>query len=187
MRAGGSMMAKKSVLGTAVVMGALVTLVGLPGGTALAETGVRVPCSGPGGGAAGLVAAINAANAAGGGTIALAPGCTYTLTAAGSSGPLGANGLPIITTRITIAGAHATIARSGSQQFRILEVDGPGGNLSLTGLTITGGNANQPGGGVFNNAGTLTLNSSAVTGNTTSEDAGGILNKAGTAVLNASR
>jgi hypothetical protein len=34
------------------------------------------------GGAAGLVAAIKAANAAGGGAISLAPRCTYTLTAA---------------------------------------------------------------------------------------------------------
>src|SRR6266700_2713767 len=183
----GSMNTRKSVLSAAVVMGALVAIAGLPAGTALAQTGINVPCSGPGGGAAGLAAAINAANAAGGGAISLAPGCTYTLTAAGSSGPLGANGLPIVRTRITIAGAHAIIARSSSQQFRILEVDGPGGNLSLTGLTITGGDANEPGGGVFNNAGTLTLNSSAVTGNTTSADAGGILNKAGTAVLNASR
>jgi len=181
------MNAKKSVLGVAVVLGALVALAGLPAGTALAGTGVRVPCSGPGGGAAGLVAAINAANAAGGGAISLAPRCTYTLTAAGSSGPRGANGLPVVTTRITIAGAHSTIARSSSQQFRILEVDGPGGNLAASGLTITGGDAAEPGGGVFNNAGTLTLNFSAVTGNTTSADAGGILNLAGTAVLNASR
>src|SRR5690348_17563366 len=178
---------RKSVLSAAVVMGALVAFAGLPAGTALAGTGINVPCSGPGGGAAGLVAAINAANAAGGGAISLAPGCTYTLTAAASSGQLGANGLPRITTRITIAGAHATITRSSSQQFRILEVDGPGGNLSASALTITGGDASQPGGGVFNNAGTLTLNSSAVTRNTTLADAGGILNKAGTAVLNASR
>src|SRR6266516_6245761 len=183
----GSMNTRKSVLGAAVVMGALVAFAGLPAGTARAQTGINVPCSGPGGGAAGLAAAINAANAAGGGAISLAPACTYTLTAAGSSGPLGPHGLPIVTTRITIAGAHATITRSSSQQFRILEVDGPGGNVSASGLTITGGNASQPGGGVFNNAGTLTLNSSAVTGNTTSADAGGILNRAGTAVLNASR
>src|SRR5215467_13950428 len=168
-------------------MGALVAFAGLPASVALAGTDTTVPCFGPGGGAAGLVAAINAANATGGGAISLAPGCTYTLTAAGSSGPLGPNGLPKVTTPITIAGAQSTITRSSSQQFRILEVDGPGGNLSASALTITGGNANQPGGGVFNNAGTLTLNSSAVTGNSTSEDAGGILNKAGTAVLNASR
>jgi hypothetical protein len=181
------MNARKSVLGAAVATGALVAFAGLPAGMALAGTGARVPCSGPGGGGAGLVAAINAANAAGGGAIALAPGCAYTLTAAASSGPLGANGLPVVTAPITIAGAHSTITRSSGQQFRILEVDGPGGNLSLTGLTITGGDAAGPGGGVFNNAGTLTLNFSAVTGNTTEADAGGILNRAGTAVLNASR
>ena len=178
---------RKSALSAAVVMGALVAFVGLPAGMAWAGTGINVPCSGPGGGTAGLVAAINAANAAGGGTISLAPRCTYTLTAAASSGKMGPNGLPIITTRITIAGAHSTIARSSSDKFRILEVDGPGGNLAASALTITGGNSDQPGGGVFNNAGTLTLNSSAVTGNTTSADAGGILNRAGTAVLNGSR
>lgn len=181
------MNSRKSVLSAAVVMGALVALAGLPAGTALAGTGNKVPCSGPGGGAAGLVDAINAANAAGGGTITLAPGCTYTLTTAGSSGKLGHNGLPIITTRIMIVGAHATIAGSSSQKFRILEVDGPGGNLSLNGLTITGGNADGPGGGIFNDAGTLSLNASVVTGNKTEADAGGILNRAGTAVLNASR
>src|SRR5436190_14750894 len=179
---------RKSVLSAAVVMGGLVAFAGLPAGAARAGTGINVPCSGPGGGAAGLAAAINAANAAGGGTISLAPKCTYTLTAAGSSGPLGPNGLPRVTTPITIAGSNSTITRSSSsQQFRVLEVDGPGGNLSASALTISGGNADQPGGGVFNNAGTLTLNSSAVTGNTTSADAGGILNRAGTAVLNASR
>src|SRR2546430_7346925 len=144
---------RKSVLSAAVVMGALAAFAGLPAGTALAQTGINVPCSGPGGGAAGLAAAITAANAAGGGTIALAPGCTYTLTAAGSSGPLGPNGLPIVTKRITIAGAHATITRSSSQQFRILEVDGPGGNLSASGLTITGGDAHPPSGGGVHNAG----------------------------------
>jgi hypothetical protein len=162
---GGSMNARKSALSAVVVAGALVAFAGLPAGVALAGTGSKVPCSGPGGGAAGLVAAINAANAAGGGAISLAPGCTYALAAADNSGPLGANGLPVVTSRITIAGAHSTIARSSSQQFRIVEVDGPGGNLAASGLTITGGDTGGPGGGVFNNAGTLRLNASVVTGN----------------------
>lgn len=135
------------MLGAAAVMGAVVAFAGLPAGMALAGTGVRVPCSGPGGGAAGLVAAVNAANAAGGGAIALAPGCTYTLTAADNSGPLGPNGLPVVTTPIIIAGAHSTIARSKAQPFRILEVDGPGGNLAASGLTITGGDTPGPAAG----------------------------------------
>jgi hypothetical protein len=51
----------------------------------------------------------------------------------------GGNGLPVITTPITIAGADATIARSSAQPFRIFEVDGPGDSLSVSALTITGG------------------------------------------------
>ena len=158
---------RKSVLNAAVAAGAVVAFAGLPAGMALAGTSVNVPCSGPGGGAAGLVAAIKAANAAGGGAISLAPRCTYTLTAADNNS-FGGNGLPVITTPITIAGAHATIARSSAQntpRFRILEVDGPGGSLAASALTITGGNVGGPGGGVFNNAGTLRLNASVVSGN----------------------
>ena len=158
------MNARKSLLSAAVVAGAVVAFAGLPAGLAVAGTSVRVPCSGPGGGAAGLVAAINAAKAAGGGSISLAPRCTYTLTTANNSS-FGGNGLPVITTPITIAGAHATIARSSAQLFRIFEVDGPGGSLSASALTITGGDTGGPGGGIFNNAGTLRLNASAVTGN----------------------
>ncbi len=149
-----------------------------------------------GGGAAGLIAAINTANAAGGGTITLAPKCTYTLTTANNDS-FGGNGLPVITTRITIAGAHSTIARSSTEQFRILEVDGPGGNLTLSALTITGGDVGGPGGGMFNNAGTLRLNASVVTGNASEggmmSAGGGIASgtigtgPVGTLVLNASQ
>jgi hypothetical protein len=56
---------------------------------------------GPARGPAGLIAAISAANAGGGTTINLAAGCTYQLTAADNTNPmLGANGLPVITSRI---------------------------------------------------------------------------------------
>ena len=158
------MNARKSLLSAAVAVGAVVAFAGLPAGMALAGTSVSVPCSGPGGGAAGLVDAINAANAAGGGAISLAPRCTYTLTTADNSS-FGGNGLPVITTPITIAGSKATIARSSAQPFRVLEVDGPGGSLAATALTITGGDTGGPGGGIFNNAGTLRLNASVVTGN----------------------
>jgi len=160
--------ARKSLLSAAVVVGSVVAFAGLPASVALAGTSVSVPCSGPGGGAAGLVAAINAANTAGGGTISLAPRCTYTLTAA-DNGSFGGNGLPVIITPITIAGSNATIARSsaaGTDPFRIFEVDGaPGGSLAATALTITGGDTAGPGGGIFNNEGTVRLNASAVTGN----------------------
>jgi hypothetical protein len=187
---------RKSMLSATVVLGALVAFAGLPAGVALAGTGINVPCSGPGGGAAGLVAAINAANAARGGTISLAPRCTYTLTAADNNS-FGGNGLPVITAPIIIAGAHATIARHSAQHFRIFEVDGPGGSLAASALTITGGDVGGPGGGVFNNAGTLRLNASVVSGNASEggmmSAGGGIASgtigngPAGTLVLNASQ
>jgi hypothetical protein len=188
------MKARKSLLSAAVVTGALVAFAGLPASAALAGTSASVPCSGPGEGAAGLIAAINAANAAGGGSISLAPRCVYTLTTANNSS-FGGNGLPVITTPITIAGANATIARSSAQPFRIFEVDGPGGSLAASALTITGGDVGGPGGGIFNNAGTLRLNASTVTGNASEggemSAGGGIASgttgngPAGTLVLNA--
>src|ERR1700681_402941 len=49
------------------------------------DQAVDVPCSGSEGGAAGLIAAINSANAGGGGTINLARGCTYQLTVANNT------------------------------------------------------------------------------------------------------
>ncbi len=137
-------------------------------------TPITVPCSGPGGGTAGLIAAINVANASGGGTINLAPGCTYDIAAPNNTVPMtGANGLPIITTPITVNGSSTTIAVTGSN-FRIFEVDGPGGNLALNGLTLTGGNGVFAGGGILNSEGAVTLNSSRVIDNNAHMGGGGI-------------
>ena len=112
--------------------GAALLLIGLlAAAPAQAAAAGSVPCS-PGA----LVAAIAAANAAGGGTVNLASGCTYKLTSADN----GENGLPVVTTRIGVNGNGATIAGNNSD-FRIFEVDGPGGNLSLQNVTITGGSA----------------------------------------------
>ena len=151
----------------------------LGGASAGASVSSNVPCSGASGGAAGLVAAINAANAGGGGTINLAPGCTYSLTSANNM-TAGANGLPVITSPITINGSGTTIAGNNSN-FRIILIAGAaGGRLTLNGITVTGGNASgqQPpasfGGGIFNFAGTLTLNQSVVTGNMAAGAGGGI-------------
>ena len=66
-----------------------------------------------------LIAAISAANSSGGARINLAPWCTYHLTAANNTDPmLGATGLPVITSRITLNGFHTTIAGNNST-FRI--------------------------------------------------------------------
>jgi hypothetical protein len=122
-----------------------------------------------------LVKAITAANAAGGDTLALIPGCTYTLTTAHGSGPAGPVGLPPITTPITLLGLGTTITRDpGAPAFRILQVEGAAnvpdtdGRLAMTGVTISAGiaAAPYPGGGITNLGGTVSAVSSSITGNT---------------------
>ncbi len=133
------------IAATALIPGALAF------GPSLASAGapvtISVPCGGPSGGPVGLVAAISSADGSGGGTITLAPGCTYTFTsgAFSSSPATGNDALPVITTTIIIAGRNATIAGNNTD-FRILEVDGPSGNLTLNNLNVTGGNSPVAGG-----------------------------------------
>jgi hypothetical protein len=112
-----------------------------------------------------LIAAINEANANGeANTIRLAAG-TYTLTEAdnGDNGDNGnsrfaANGLPVITSPLTIMGRGAdntSIERdAGAPGFRILDVAATG-SLTLTRLTLRGGTSSNGGG--IRNQGTLTL------------------------------
>lgn len=112
----------------------------------------------------GLIAAINTANAsAGADTINLAPSGTYTLIAEDNSG----NGLPIITSQITINGSGATIQRSSdarTSDFRIFYIEGPNGDLTLNGATIKNGRGSS-GAGLLNVSGKLLLMNSTVTGN----------------------
>jgi hypothetical protein len=141
-----------------------VTALGL-GSAGFAAVQTNVPCSAK---AAGLVAAINAANSGGGGTINLAAGCDYSLTTPDN----GENGLPVVTSVIAVNGNGATIDGTGS--VRILEVDGPGGSLSLQNVTLTGGSADF-GGAIANVGGSVSLNHSQVTGNTATQVGGGIV------------
>jgi hypothetical protein len=99
------------------------------------------------------------ANAVGGETLTLPHRCTYRLTSAFN----GDDGLPLISTNVTINGRGSRIVRtSTAPPFRIFEVVA-GGTLTLRSLTIAGGRApdgsNGPGedGGGILNAGTLTL------------------------------
>ncbi|MCA1686329.1 MAG: hypothetical protein LC745_10200, partial [Planctomycetia bacterium] len=121
-----------------------------------------------------LIADINAANAAGGSnTITLAPGKTFTLTAADNTNVLGygdANGLPVIAANdnLTIVGNGDTIERSTATEtpwFRLFEV-ASGASLSLAGLTLQGGRAGDRwGGGAIYSQGSLRLNSVVVQDN----------------------
>ncbi len=140
------------------------------------------------GGSCTLIDAITAANtdtatggcAAGSGadTITL-PGGAITLTSVNA----GDNGLPFITSTITIAGNGTTIARDGSApEFRILQVE-PGGDLTLNNTTISGGDISFNNGGGLSNGGMLTLNNSTVSGNSANNRGGGIYNR-GTLTLN---
>jgi predicted outer membrane repeat protein len=152
----------KFALGSSV---GLVVLMAAPMAASAAPAGINVPCTDQ----AALVGAINAANTAGGGTINLTRGCHYLLGPADNLG--NGNGLPVVTTRITVNGNGATI--DGTKSVRVLEVDGPAGNLSLQNVTITGGSADI-GGGIENLGGTVTLNHTQVTGNTATQAGGGI-------------
>ncbi|MET8323945.1 right-handed parallel beta-helix repeat-containing protein [Micromonospora sp. NPDC005189] len=81
-----------------------------------------------------LIQAITFANNKDGAVLELAKGCTYTLTRNQDG-----NGLPVITQPITLKGEHTTIGRDATADyFRILNV-GPGGHLTLKGLSIKGG------------------------------------------------
>jgi hypothetical protein len=102
------------------------------GGSSGADSGV-IPCD-----STALVNAIDEANAHGGATLNLTPGCTYTLTELNNDD----NGLPLITSPITINGNRATIVAShaeGVPFMRLFEVPSAEGRLRLNNLTVTGG------------------------------------------------
>ncbi len=98
---------------------------------------------------AGLNAAITAANTSGIPTrILLAPGCAYTLTTPAPGGGLrGPNGLAAVTGDVTLVGHVTTIQRamSAKTQFRIAAVSGPSGELTIRGVTLSGGIAHGGG------------------------------------------
>jgi hypothetical protein len=133
-----------------------------------------------------LIDAITAANndgfaggcAAGSGadTIVLPPNSIHTLTEVNNT-PGEPNGLPTITSTITIEGNGSTITRDpGAPEFRILEVRS-GGNLTLQQTTVSGGRTIQfqDGGGMAND-GVLSLVNSNVINNYSPRGGGGLHN-----------
>jgi len=144
-----------------------------------------------------LIDAINAANdeAANPGPdiINLAEGGGYTLTAVIDETD-GANGLPSITSEITLNGNGATIERSAAEDmsdFRILHVSEEG-ELTLDSITVSNGSVASDSGGIFNarsggifNAGAMMISNSSITGNT-AEDIGGIGNIGAMTISNSS-
>ena len=138
--------------------------------------------------AASLIAAINNANAdPAPDTITLTGDVTLTAADNGDTGP---NGLPVITSVITLEGAGHTLARDATAPaFRLLAVKSTG-DLTLNTLTLSNGynsssgsgSGSINGGGIFNQ-GRLTINNSPVSGNRVRVSGGGLYNK-GTLTLN---
>ncbi len=158
---------------------------------------VEVDCNVPD-----LIAAINNANAnPAPSTLNLDPGCIYTLTAVdntatssfgGSTFDYGDNGLPQITTPITINGNNATIIRgSSAPNFRIFFITDTG-SLTINDLTLENGFADPslPGGGgsafpgsggaIYNAGSYLEVNSSTLQANEAGVDGGAIFAIGGT-------
>lgn len=127
-----------------------------------------------------LRAALDAANAAGGGVIRLARGSVHTLTAVSAvNGLEGGSGLPSVTAEVTIEGNGAIVERSpapGTPPFRVFHIAHQG-RLTLRDLTVRYGATEgyTDGGGLWN-TGTLVLERVTVTGNTAGDDGGGIRN-----------
>ncbi|MBL8130571.1 MAG: hypothetical protein JNL42_01830 [Anaerolineae bacterium] len=131
------------------------------------------------GDAAGLIFAIDCANASPSDEIiTLATNGNYTLVSINNSGLLtiggndysSQNGLPIVrpastSGALTIDGAGATLIRSAAApDFRFFQVD-PGGNLTLTNLTLSGGRGAIYGGAIASSGGMITLQNSTLTDN----------------------
>jgi hypothetical protein len=125
-----------------------------------------------------LIDAINTANTNGTtNTIHLAAG-TYTLRAVNNDIFFDPNGLPVITSLLTITGqgAETTIIERDAHApaFRLLQV-ATTGSLTLKRLTLRSGRALFDGGGIYNH-GTLLISHSTITNNE-GDSGGGIYNQ----------
>ncbi|MCP4358984.1 MAG: DUF11 domain-containing protein [Chloroflexi bacterium] len=113
-------------------------------------------CPGGIGSTAAIIKALEDANAnPDASTISLAANCVYTVTVAYA----GYNGLPPVTTPITIEGNGSTIVRASASDFRLFEVSATG-DLTLENITLQNGRANT--GGAIYGQGTLTVQDSTI-------------------------
>ncbi len=97
------------------------------------------------------------------------PGRTVTLTQVDNTGDYGPNGLPVITTEITISGPGTIRRDPNAPDFRMLEA-GLSGALTLEHITVRGGvdppQSGAIGGSIFGHqCQSLTIHNSTITGN----------------------
>ena len=134
-----------------------------------------------------LIEAINTANSRDGDDIInLEPG-TYILTQKMSEWS-GANGLPLITSNITIIGSSnlddtiINVSENGYGDMRVFTIC-RGATVSLQGLSITGGGPDS--GGAIRNDATLFITDCVISGNVAKDGSGGgIYNARGTLIMN---
>ena len=125
-----------------------------------------------------LVDAVTAANTdlaaggcpAGAGADTIELQTNVTLTAINTAGAGGANGLPTVTSDITVNGNGYTIDRVSNDAFRFFQVN-PNASLTLNDVTLSGGQTGT-GGALRNNGGSLTLINTTVSGNVANQGGG---------------
>jgi hypothetical protein len=152
---------------TVIALASAALTAALPASTAGAAPAVQIPCF-----TGALVTAINNANSSGA-TIVLPANCSYDITTPATA----ADGLPVITGRVSLVGARNTaIRRRAAALFRIFDV-APGGTLTLKDISVEDGNTAGLGGGI-QNAGTIILDQISLTHNNAG-NGGAVANNAG--------
>jgi predicted outer membrane repeat protein len=137
-----------------------------------------VPCD-----STALIDAMVAARATAGGTLTLASGCNYELTAPWGTIDGIDDGLPPVRGELTVHGAGATIARrtdDGTPEFRLLRVL-PRSTVDIDHVTLTGGATPGDGGAILGD-GEVRLSGSTIRGNRARN--GGGIQLMGPSVLN---
>ncbi|MFF7970303.1 hypothetical protein [Streptomyces sp. NPDC007905] len=132
---GSTMRPSSAVVGAALTAAALAAGVSVPAAAATSQR--YVSCS-----ETALKNAVRDLNQAGGGRLRLARNCVFTLTTPDNSATGTGNGLPVITSRITVEGNGSTIRRStrqGTPDFRIFQIDSPVTSRSATSPFATAG------------------------------------------------
>ncbi len=129
--------------------------------------------------------------AAGSGADTISLQTNVTLTAVNNT-TSGYNGLPVVSSDITIQGNGNTISRQASSPtFRIMFV-GSGGNLTLNNATVSGGVAagaagiSRYGGGIRVSNGTLSVHNSTISGNSATNRGGAMFVNLGTVTVGSS-
>jgi CSLREA domain-containing protein len=124
--------------------------------------------------------AVIAANAAPGPDAIALPGGNYELTLTGTGEDLGATGDLDIRSKISVTAVRGRAIIDAAQIDRVLQVHGPGGEASLSGLWLTRGFApgNEDGGGILS-SGAVRLIDSVLIDNRTDNGTGGGIDTSG--------